>query len=76
MPADLQTVILSPIKSVPSEQVKVQAEVKLKLARGWLHSIIPRSGAVRGWHGVTSVTTQHKTVFVTKGILQAFISLN
>lgn len=34
MPAVPQTVILSPIKSVPSEQVKVQAEVKLKLARG------------------------------------------
>lgn len=33
MPDDLQTVFLLPIKLVPSEQVKVQAEVKLKLAR-------------------------------------------
>lgn len=50
MPDDLHMVVLSPIKSVSSKQLKVQVEAKLKLARGWLHSMVPSSGAVRDMH--------------------------
>jgi hypothetical protein len=35
---------------VPSEQLKVHADVKLKLATGWIQSMVPKSGAVRDLH--------------------------